>query len=342
MNELQCAHQFAVVEQGAYPSKEELNSLLDKLDVSPEERRLINGVQLNSREAVPPKIQELCSRFPNGAWTPTKLLDASKKHPQLLLLRTQRTVDNVRSVVDSFSISGLSTEQYQKMTLRRPRLLSHKPFTIINNARNVIDHFSADGLTDSTYIAAAQAKPELLLYQPDTLIDHLERSIEFFSEYGIQRNELVQAAIREPALFTMRPDRTREAIEKIVAHFSKDGLTAEAYVKSGIKCPMIFSRDPNTVIGNIEILCNTPHSNRHEIVAQVTRAPKLLGLSSDNMLLRSLDAALRDDKLDFWASRKAIETRLFAGLNQQKGGRVLAAALVNDGLLPSIEPPRLR
>lgn len=334
--ELTCSHRLALVERGFYPSAEVLNTLLDELNVSTEEREIIKSVHQGSREEVPPKLRALCSQFPNEVWTPSKLLRAAKAHPQLLLLRTERVVHNVRTVVDAFSDAGLSTDRYQSMTLRQPRLLGHKPLTIITNARKVIEHFQADGLTEAMYISGAQKKPQLLLFRPETLIDHLERSIELFSDYGCEREQVVRAAVQEPALLTMRPDRTRKAIEKVVSHFSPDGLTARAYVDAGMKCPMIFSRNPETVIGNIEILCGAPHSERREIVGQMVRVPRLLGLSADNMLLRTLDASIRGKKVDFWGSRRDVESRLASNLAQREGGAVLVNALANDGLLPSI------
>src|SRR5579875_1533772 len=185
--------------------------------------------------------------------------------PDSTFFHFRRKID---AVVEHFSASYLSLENYLRAAVRQPPLFCQSPATVIANIEGVVEHFHAHGLTVSDYLRAAVKQPPLFCQSPATVIANIEEVAEHFHAHGLTTKGYLRAAVRQPQLFCQSPATVTVNIDGVAAHFHDAGLTVSDYLRAAVKQPPLFCQSPATVAANIEVVA--AHFHAHGLTVSFT------------------------------------------------------------------------
>src|SRR5579875_2722534 len=142
--------------------------------------------------------------------------------PDSTFFHFRRKID---AVVEHFSASYLSLENYLRAAVRQPPLFCQSPATVIANIEDVAEHFHAHGLTTKGYLRAAVRQPQLFCQSPATVTVNIDGVAAHFHDAGLTVSDYLRAAVKQPPLFCQSPATVAANIEVVAAHFHAHGLT---------------------------------------------------------------------------------------------------------------------
>ena len=145
-------------------------------------------------------IQGLADRFEQEGITYNQCLEASKRHPFLLVQKPGTMEHNVRETEKRFNTEGLTTEKYLKAVMHCPSLFSLSPDTVEKNVRTTVKLFENYGLSGEEYLRCALNNPTIFVTKPETI----KKKIYTISDkLNIPTSDILDTFLRQPILFSI-------------------------------------------------------------------------------------------------------------------------------------------
>ena len=170
-------------------------------------------------------LQGLADRFARESLTYTQCLEASKRHPFLLVHKPETMEHNVRETVKRFNTEGLTTEKYLKAVLHCPSLFSLSPDMIEKNVRTTVKLFENYGLSGEEYLRCALNNPTIFVTKPETI---KKKIYTISNKLNIPTSDILNTFLRQPTIFSINEKefiKKYEILKYIEENKFLDGLT---------------------------------------------------------------------------------------------------------------------
>ena len=160
-------------------------------------KRIVEGRLTEVNNA---NIQGLADRFAAEGLSYDKCLEASKRHPFLLVQKPETMEYNIRETVKKINKEGFTTEKYLKSALSHPTLFSCSPYTIEKNIKSAVKLFENYGLSVEEYLHCALNNPTIFTSNPETI----KKKIYTISDkLNIPTSDILSTFLRQPTMFNI-------------------------------------------------------------------------------------------------------------------------------------------
>ena len=122
---------------------------------------------------------------------------------------------NIQGLADRFAAEGLSYDQCLEASKRHPFLLVQKPETMEYNIRETVKKIDKEGFTTEKYLKSALSHPTLFSCSPYTIEKNIKSAVKLFENYGLSVEEYLHCALNNPTIFTSKPETIKKKIYTI-------------------------------------------------------------------------------------------------------------------------------
>ena len=122
---------------------------------------------------------------------------------------------NIQGLADRFAAEGLSYDQCLEASKRHPFLLVQKPETMEYNIRETVKKINKEGFTTEKYLKSALSHPTLFSCSPYTIEKNIKSAVKLFENYGLSVEEYLHCALNNPTIFTSNPETIKKKIYTI-------------------------------------------------------------------------------------------------------------------------------
>lgn len=122
---------------------------------------------------------------------------------------------NIQGLADRFAAEGLSYDQCLEASKRHPFLLVQKPETMEYNIRETVKKINKEGFTTEKYLKSALSHPTLFSCSSYTIEKNIKSAVKLFENYGLSVEEYLHCALNNPTIFTSKPETIKKKIYTI-------------------------------------------------------------------------------------------------------------------------------
>lgn len=125
---------------------------------------------------------------------------------------TEQNIANLKGLADKFTDQNLTYAQCLQASKRHPYLLVQKPETLEYNIKETVKRFKNEGLTTQKYLRTALYYPNLFSCSPDTIEKNIRTTVKLFENYGLTTEKYLQCAANNATLYVTKPSTIKKKI----------------------------------------------------------------------------------------------------------------------------------
>ncbi|MCA9211564.1 MAG: hypothetical protein KDB27_00740 [Planctomycetales bacterium] len=257
-------------------------------------------------------ILDLNAHFDADERTQKQMMYSAAYSPTLFLMPADEAIEKINSISRHLA---LPPPRLYKMASRHPEIFDVTPDRVTAGLNLVSKHFASYGLTKQSLYSAVPKCPQLIFFAPDSIIHKLECLVNHFDQESVTKTQLVACAQKFPRMFVQRPETLIRNFDSFAAAIESFGFKRNHAIDMMLGYPQLIGSRPRTTVKKVRFLMAaliTGGYSQTQAIERIVESPWILSLTTDNILLRLLDANQNDRELKFSGSRKDIESRMLS------------------------------